>query len=439
MNLIKVEEIDVSGRVRKAFDEEAIARLSDSIGRIGLLHAPILDNGKLIAGERRLRAIAMLALFNQPLLYQGKEIPRGQVPYTELAGRDPLHAMEAELEENTHREDLTPQEEASARANLHRLRLAQNPAQTKTATAAELSTENKTLVATDIRDALLIDEHLGDPEVATAKTHKDAMKVIERKLRAQQNALLAKQFQQTHAATSPHRLFNGRCEDVLPQIEDNSIDVILTDPPYGIDAQDFNAQDGITHQYDDTRATFESIIEAVAREGSRICKPRAHVYIFHDFGNFGFIRERMEAHGFNCWPRPLIWVKGNGLLARPNHGPRYTYECILFANRGDRETTQVLGDCITIRTLTKQRRGAEKPASLYHNLLGRSVRPGDAVLDPCCGLGPIFPAANKLNCRAIGIEPDIEACDVASLRFRNTLRRDHNSHNDEWEEINHDS
>lgn len=422
MLIIKIEDIDLGDRVRKRFDEAAVARLSDSIARLGLLHAPVLDNGRLVAGERRLRAIEMLSTFGHTLTYQGEEFPEGYVPYTELGSQQELAALEAELEENIMREDLTVQEEASATANLHRLREAQNPLQTRAETAREITRSGVPTTSTDIRNALLIDEHLDLPEVATAKTAKEALKVIERKLTAEHNEVLAKEFRQENSAKSPHVLLTGRCEDLLPDIDSESVDVILTDPPYGIDAQEFNAQEGIKHYYDDTRANFESIITAIAREGFRICKPRAHVYIFHDFGRFGFIRERMEEHGFTCWPRPIIWSKGNGLLAKPNHGPRYTYECILFASKGARETTAVFSDCIAIRTLTKQRRGAEKPAALYHNLLRRSVQPGNTVLDPCCGLGPIYPAANALNCKAIGIEVDPEACNVAQLRYGNTLR-----------------
>jgi len=86
--------------------------------------------------------------------------------------------------------------------------------------------------------------------------------------------------------------------------------------------------------------------------------------------------------------------------------------------------TRVAPDVITIRTLTGQRRGAEKPASLYLDLLARSVQPGDSVLDPCCGLGPIFPAANELSCRATGIEIDPIAVGYASERLELNIEAD---------------
>lgn len=425
MKTIRIADIKIQGRVRSAFNETKLANLSDSIGRLGLLHAPILKDGALVCGERRLRAIKLLQVMGQQLHYQGVAIPDGHVPYTELGSSSEEKIMEAELEENLMRDDLTVQEEAIARAELHRLRLKQNPLQTKHDTAQELTKPGHVATTTDVRNALLIDEHMYMPEVAKAKTEKEAMKVIARKKRDDHNSTLAESFQLE--IDSPHRLHN--CDSVVwlrKAAEELApfVDVICTDPPYGVDAHTFNAQEGTNHAYDDTRENFEQILNAIAVDGYAICKPGAHAYIFHDFANWPVLREAMAGAGWEVWSRPIIWNKGNGLLARPDHGPRYTYECILYAIKGSRTVAHVAPDVITLRTLTRQRRGAEKPAALYHNLLARSVRPGDTVLDPCCGLGPIFPAANELNVRAVGLEIDLSAVGYATARLDLNLEQD---------------
>lgn len=424
MSTIPISEIKIDARIRQEFDTEKLAHLTESIARIGLLHAPILHNGTLVCGGRRIKAISMLPVFGAVLKYQGVEIPKGSVPYTELGTSSTVAIMEAELEENLLREDLSVHEEAAARASLHRLRSTSNTTQTLTDTANELSKPGARLKAMDIRDALLIDFHADDPEVAKAKTRKEVMKVIERKQRTALNTKLAAEFKIGAASKSPHTLLEG---DMVEWMQDNQgadIDVICTDPPYGVDAQNFNAQDGIIHEYDDTRETFERIINSIAVQGYGVCRDRAHAYIFHDFANWGFIRRCMETAGWSVWPRPIIWSKGNGLLARPDFGPRYTYECILFATKGDRKVKLVAPDVIDVRTLWRQKRGAEKSAILYYDLLARSVSPGDTVLDPCCGLGPIFPAANELNCKAIGIDIDPAAIGYAIKRMDLTLDKD---------------
>ncbi len=423
MKTIALEDIKYGDRIRKTFDETKLAYLSDSIARLGLLHAPILHEGVLVCGERRLKAISLMQAFKHQLKYQGFDILEGHVPYTELGNSTIQQIMEAELEENLMREDLSVHEEAAARAGLHRIRVEQNPEHSKQDTAVELSKPGKRLFSMDIRDALLIDEYAADTEVSKAKTHKEAMKIITRKKRDAHNAVLADEFTKTHTE-SPHTLIAGDMITWLEASPPNEFDIICTDPPYGVDSQNFNAQEGIVHVYDDTRDNFERIITTIAIQGFRVCKLQAHAYVFHDFANWRYVKVAMELAGWSVWPRPIIWSKGNGLLARPDHGPRYTYECILFASKGDKPVTQVCPDLITIRTLTRQRRGAEKPASLYLDLLARSVRPGDNVLDPCCGLGPLFPAANELSCSATGIEIDPIAVGYASRRLNFNIKED---------------
>lgn len=87
---------------RKQFDEAALAELSDSIAKHGLLQ-PILVRSKptggyeIIAGERRWRASRMAGLRTVPVVI--KEMSEREV-------------MEAALIENLQREDLNPVEEA---------------------------------------------------------------------------------------------------------------------------------------------------------------------------------------------------------------------------------------------------------------------------------------------------------------------------------------
>ncbi len=423
MKTISIKEIQHDPRIRKQFSTDKLAELADSIGRIGLLHAPVLNKGKLVCGGRRIKAIKLLPAFGQTLYYQGVAVEAGYIPFTELGESSIEEIMEAELAENLMREDLTVHEEAAAKSELHRLRVLQNPKQTKTDTAQELSKPGAKQTAMDIRDAILINEHVTNPDVAKAKTTKEAIKIITRIKRTEHNLILAEQFTAANPK-SPHNLIATDSVAWMAAEAAETYDVIITDPPYGVDAQDFNAQDGITHEYDDTRATFERLITAIAIQGYRISKPKAHAYIFHDFANWGFVRSNMERAGWEVWPRPIIWDKRNGLLARPSSGPRYTYECILYAIKGDKTVAHVAPDVITIRTLTRQRRGAEKPSFLYYDLLARSVQPGDAVLDPCCGLGPVFPASNTLNIKATGIDIDPAAIGYASKRLDLTLEED---------------
>ena len=87
---------------RKAFAEEAIAALADSIRQYGMLQPilvrPYQGTYQIVAGERRWRAARMLGLDEVPVII--KEISDGE-------------AMEIALIENLQRENLTPMEDAN--------------------------------------------------------------------------------------------------------------------------------------------------------------------------------------------------------------------------------------------------------------------------------------------------------------------------------------
>jgi len=61
---------------------------------------------------------------------------------------------------------------------------------------------------------------------------------------------------------------------------------------------------------------------------------------------------------------------------------------------------------------------AQKPVALFKDLLSRSVKPGDRVLDPFGGSGPILPAAHELPCTATLVEIDPASFGIAVKRSR---------------------
>jgi DNA modification methylase len=118
---------------------------------------------------------------------------------------------------------------------------------------------------------------------------------------------------------------------------------------------------------------------------------------------------------------PLIWNKnGQGNIIGNVDGPRRTYEAILYARRGGRKVQRVGADVLTHSPVRLSRHAAEKPVSLYVELLSFSVLPGQEVLDPCCGTGPVFVAANTLGLIATGIERVEDHCNIARMRLNST-------------------
>lgn len=408
METLRLTDIIVSPeRQRRYFDLGKLIELADDIASNGLLHAPVVQIGTniLVAGERRLKAIEILHDTERQFMYANEIVPFGCVPVTFAHTRDDLGWMEAELAENITRADLTWQERSAAIARLDRLRRLQNPAHTKAETLAEIRTVTSISPET-FSDALILSDHLTDPEIASAKTQRDAMKTLERKAKIEKAKELADRFQMEVGSSCPHTAMKGDCTLLLPEMPAGAFDVLLTDPPYGVNAQDHGGQNLLGHHYDDSPEQWLELMTALASEAFRLCKYQAHAYVFCDINKWELLQRVFRIAGWSPWPRPLIWSKSVGILPRPHHGPRYTYEAILFATKGERPVvTEGQPDVLAHVMGTMNRiHGAEKPVALYNDLLRRSVRPGDTVLDPFSGSGTIFPAANLARCRATGIE-----------------------------------
>ena len=440
MPLRSIEEITVPpNRLRREITPKQLEELIASILDKGLLHPPVVEkDGMLLAGERRFRAICTIAERGLTHQCNGKFLRPGLIWTTDIRDLSPTQKLEAELEENTIRVDLTWQEKAQAVEGLHRLRMMQKveraadaedgvpPAeQTPRETAAEIrgkaSEEVTRHEERDVRADLIVAAWLAngaDDAVARAATRAEALKIIENNLEDQHHIALAREFNLSRAAGA-HILRHGDALPLLAETPPNVYDLIITDPPYGIGAEKWENQGATRHHtYADDRRTSDHLYNTIAVEGFRICKPKAHLYFFCPFQRFEDLARMCRAAGWDVWPRPLIWFKGHngGIAPRPEHGPRLTYECILYGIKGDRKALVLTSDVLA-HFATKLERAAQKPPSIYHDLMRRSVLPGDEVLDPCCGTGPVFPAANALSVRATGYDLDEVAIGIAQGRL----------------------
>jgi site-specific DNA-methyltransferase (adenine-specific) len=411
-------------RQRRTFNEASIIELADSILSKGLLHAPVLrnDGRTLVAGERRIRAIEYISSQSLPFCYEGIEVSPGATPFVTLGDLSEELLYEAELEENTHREDLSWQEKAAAISALHNLRISQHGEYSKGNpegwSAKSTATELLGHVAAgsqiaDIRTQQLIAQNLDDPEVAKAKTSKEAIKIIKKKAEATLRAQLAVDFE---TENSGHSFYHGSFVDHLPRA--GTVDVIVTDPPYGIGANTFGDQAGAAHEYDDSYIAWQRLMLQFATASGTCTKPQAHLYAFCDPRRFTELGNLLSKFSWDVWPTPLIWDKGNqGMLPRPEHGPRRCYETILYAIKGNKTVNAVHMDVIDVPGLQTPKFGAEKPVALYENLLLRSVSPGELVWDPFVGAGPIFQAANRYSVKVHGTELIEEKFHYAQLRM----------------------
>ena len=78
----------------------------------------------------------------------------------------------------------------------------------------------------------------------------------------------------------------------------------------------------------------------VLEECLALTKKEAHLYMFTDINRFLYWKEAAEKLGWYVWNKPFIWFRGinSGIAPRPNHGPRNTYEAIMYCIKGDKKS-----------------------------------------------------------------------------------------------------
>jgi len=219
-------------------------------------------------------------------------------------------------------------------------------------------------------------------------------------------------------------LIEGDSWDELRQLEDNSFDSIITDPPYSI----LNAQ----MQTGTTRARnlkkgwdFETkdMDEELYSEMFRVLKPNGHFFCFmpaakHD--TYEYIHNQIktaESVGFTfnsqwVWDKKIISLGYNG---RPRH------ELILFFSKGKRRRiNNSIADVQTHARLMGKKKvhQTEKPVELLIELIRFSTYPGEVVLDPFAGSFSLGLAAMLTGRHAVGIEkhPDFARAGIERMK-----------------------
>jgi ParB/RepB/Spo0J family partition protein len=436
---IRIDTITIlPNRQRATFDPAKLHEFSDGISKRGLLHPIILRPGEsgglvLVAGERRLRAVADLADLGEMIRHDGEIVPLGHIPYTLLGDLSPLEAEEAELEENIHRVDLTWQERAAAHERLAKLRTGQALAAGKLPPsvadiARELNPDSTAglkdgelgYVQANLRKELIVAKHLDKPAVKAAKSVDEAFKILKKEEAADKHRALGASVGTTYTTDALQARNTNSVEDLAGFMSD-SFDCIISDPPYGMGADEFGDSGGLAagaHAYTDDWDYAVTCYTALAKEGFRITKPQAHAYVFCDVGRFADVQAIFYAAGWQVFRTPLIWYKRTASRAPwPEMGPQRKYETILYAVKGKRPTLRMGGDVLDFPSDTNLGHAAQKPVALYRELLSRTCLPGDSVIDPFMGTGPVFPAAFELRLKVTGIELDTASYGIAVQRI----------------------
>lgn len=216
-----------------------------------------------------------------------------------------------------------------------------------------------------------------------------------------------------------NKIILGDSLNLIQELEDESIDLIATDPPYLIDyktnrrtkTDKVRNKEGILVDHD-----FKSVIQNDANpqlitdimpELYRVLKPDSAMYMFCSMDKVDFFKQEVEKY-FNL-KNIIIWVKNNHTAGDLEAQYAKKYEMILYANKGrckingKRITDVWYFDKVVGKNQVHQN---EKPLDLMQEIVLKSSNPGDIVFDPFAGSGTTLFAAKSQGRKYLGYEID---------------------------------
>ena len=208
------------------------------------------------------------------------------------------------------------------------------------------------------------------------------------------------------------KLLNGDCLELMKDIPDGSIDLILTDPPYGINLTPQRESGKFKNTKvinDDTLLWLPNIVRELYRVSKNV------VLVFCSWQNIDKFKIEFEKH-FTI-KNVLVWDKdwfGMGNNYRPN------YElCLLCCKTNVITKSKNKSNILKYRRIAPQKllHSCEKPIALLEDLITELSNVGDKVLDCFMGSGSTGVACVNTNRRFIGIELDSNYFDIAKNRI----------------------
>lgn len=208
-----------------------------------------------------------------------------------------------------------------------------------------------------------------------------------------------------------YKLYNQDCLEVMKDMQDNSVDLIVTDPPYKVTSRgssggtggmlkdDINKK-GMVFKHNNIK--FNEWLP----ECFRVLKDGSHAYFMTNNKNLASMLSEVELAGFKVF-KTLIWVKNTAIT---NMYYMDNHEYILFCRKGK---AKKINNCGTKSVLNfdnpkNKKHPTEKPVLLMQTLIENSSNEGDIVLDPFMGSGSTGVACILKSRYFIGIEQDLE-------------------------------
>ena len=237
-----------------------------------------------------------------------------------------------------------------------------------------------------------------------------------------------------------NKIYCMDCLKGLKEIPKNSIDLIVTDPPYYIENLKVNLKAQTLRRSSknnifnaDWDSCFEDLDEykyftlKVLKEYKRVLKGKGQAYMFFSYHHLDWIISMIKRLGFRYY-KPLIWYKPDTMGVFPN---QYgcNYEVMLWFRKDDKFGKVKFNIGCSQRDVFKQTstnikyrkecgfHPTPKPKEIIKTLIKNGSDEGDIILDCFMGSGTTAIACKETARRFIGFEISSEYIKIAEKRL----------------------
>lgn len=241
----------------------------------------------------------------------------------------------------------------------------------------------------------------------------------------------------------PGTIYNEDCLRGMDAVGDSTVDLIVTDPPFGIGFGGYKANYNRTPSlvlggYGEVGADrYYEFSAAWMRQAYRVLKDTGSMYVFSGWNNLKDVLAALDDTGFET-VNHIVWKYQFGVATRTKFvTSHYTipYVCKSMSKRRfypyarfGRDERGADGGSLHYRDKEsvwdikrEYWRGKEKtptklPAEIVAKMLAYSSTEGDLVLDPFMGSGQVAVVARRMGRRYMGFEVSKRFCELARRR-----------------------
>ena len=214
------------------------------------------------------------------------------------------------------------------------------------------------------------------------------------------------------------QLINSDCFSFMSKMKAESINLILTDPPWKYYKS--NRITNVEKKYREITTPLDpNWVHILCQESFRVLAPNSHCYIFTDFDAYPKFYYELKRAGFQI-KKVLFWIKEKmtaGDLVG-DYGERT--EQIIFATKGRRELNgKRLDNLFPFNRVVRNEiwHPTQKPLELLQTLIKKSTNKDDLIFDCFGGVYSTALAASLCNRSCISVEINEEYHNKGKFRF----------------------